>query len=118
MKRISTPPWKVETYLEPYNSKIKTYQVVSSDGLIVAKCGTGDFEVTGNAELIASAPEMQATIKELAEALEYEMQMFGHMVLQECRCTYCCKVNTHTNICRLGRMEKALEKAKRYRAKQ
>jgi hypothetical protein len=51
-------PWRVETYFEPYNSRTHTYQVVSDDGLIMAKCGTGGSEVASVANLISAAPDM------------------------------------------------------------
>lgn len=34
--------WEIESYKEPYNNHLKTYQVVC-DGLIVAKCGVGEY---------------------------------------------------------------------------
>ena len=59
--------WHVERYKEPYTSSLDTYIVVSSAGLIVAKCGTGDFEMPDNANLIAAAPELYEALK-LADA--------------------------------------------------
>jgi len=51
-------PWSVEKYKEPYNNHLYTYHVLNEESLIVAKCGTGDFEIPDNARLIAAAPEM------------------------------------------------------------
>ena len=57
MKYISGS-WKIEQYKEPYNNYLYTYQVTDFDGLIVAKCGTGDKEIEANARLIAAAPDL------------------------------------------------------------
>lgn len=57
MSKYTPGPWKVESYIEPYNTIIATYQVITDDGLIVAKCGKG-FQTKDNANLIAAAPEL------------------------------------------------------------
>ena len=69
MDKISKPPWRVESYLEPFDSVIKTWQVVSAEDLIVAKCGKGDFEIEANARFIATAPDMMEILEKMAEAL-------------------------------------------------
>jgi hypothetical protein len=58
-------PWRVETYFEPFNSHTHTYQVVSNDGLIIAKCGTGGLEVASAARLIAAAPDILEALEEI-----------------------------------------------------
>ena len=70
MNKISKPPWRVESYLEPFDSVIKTWQVVSAEDLIVAKCGKGAFEIEANAKLISTAPDMMKMLEKMAEALE------------------------------------------------
>jgi hypothetical protein len=70
MNKISKPPWRVGSYLEPFDSVIKTWQVVSAEDLIVAKCGKGDFEIEANAKLISAAPDMMKMLEKMAEALE------------------------------------------------
>lgn len=62
MSKYTPGPWEVESYLEPYNRHLLTYQV-RSEFFVVAKCGTG-FETKENARLIAAAPD-------LLDALEY-----------------------------------------------
>lgn len=69
MLKITPGRWKVETHQEPYNSCLLTYQVVSDQGLVVAKCGTGDWEIPHNAKLIAAAPEIYDA---LVEVLGYQ----------------------------------------------
>lgn len=65
---MPTPgPWKVEKYKEPYNNTLYTYQVINTDGLIVAKCGTGDIEVNDNARLIAAVPDLLEALEKLAK---------------------------------------------------
>jgi hypothetical protein len=64
MSRTKTP-WRVEIYFEPFNSHTHTYQVVSDDGLIVAKCGTGGSEVANDAKLIAAAPDLLEALEEI-----------------------------------------------------
>ena len=63
-------PWHVERYKEPYTSSLDTYTVVSNAGLIVAKCGTGDFEIPDNANLIAAAPELYAALADMVSSYE------------------------------------------------
>jgi hypothetical protein len=57
-------PWRVAIYFEPFDSHA-TYQVVSDDGLIVAKCGTGGSEVAIDAKLIAAAPDLLEALEEI-----------------------------------------------------
>ena len=65
--KLTPGPWHIERYKEPYTSLLDTYIVVSSEGLIVAKCGTGDFEIPDNANLIAAAPELYEALEMMLE---------------------------------------------------
>jgi hypothetical protein len=58
-------PWRVEIYFEPFNSHTHTYQVVSDDGLIIAKCGTGGSEIASAARLITAAPDLLEALEEI-----------------------------------------------------
>ena len=69
----SESPWHVEKYKEPFTSSIDTYVVVSNEGLIVAKCGTGDFEIPGNARLISASPKLLAALEGVVRCMETDI---------------------------------------------
>ena len=75
----SETPWHIERYKEPYTSSLDTYIVVSRAGLIVAKCGTGDFEIPSNARLISAAPKLLDALEGVVRCMETDAAM-GHAI--------------------------------------
>lgn len=70
MSKHTPGPWQIERYKEPYDNTFWSYQVRSDNGLVVAKCGTGDFEIPHNAHLIAAAPKMLGALEYLRTRLD------------------------------------------------
>jgi hypothetical protein len=64
MENWTEGPWEVQTYQEPFDAGKTYYQVTTiPEQILVAKCGVGEFEIPGNAHLIAAAPELYKALK-------------------------------------------------------
>jgi hypothetical protein len=71
MENWTEGPWEVQTYQEPFDAGKTYYQVTTiPEQILVAKCGVGEFEIPGNAHLIAAAPDLYNALETLAQAWE------------------------------------------------